>query len=32
MKDFNSNDPESGLPHIWHVATNIAFLIEMEEL
>lgn len=24
------DDPESGLPHIWHVATNIAFLIEME--
>lgn len=25
------NDPEKwGLPHIWHVATNIAFLIEME--
>ena len=24
-------DPESGLPHIAHVATNIAFLLEMEE-
>lgn len=24
------DDPESGLPHLWHVATNIAFLIEME--
>ena len=24
------NDPESGYPHLWHCATNIAFLIEME--
>lgn len=24
------NDPESGFPHIWHCACNIAFLIEME--
>ena len=23
--------PESGLPHIAHVATNIAFLLEMKE-
>ena len=23
-------DPESGLPHLWHLATNAAFLIEME--
>lgn len=25
-----ANDPESGLPHLWHIATNVAFLIEME--
>lgn len=24
-------DPESGMPHIWHCACNLAFLIEMEE-
>ena len=23
-------DQESGLPHLWHLATNAAFLIEME--
>lgn len=23
-------DPESGLPHLWHLVTNGAFLIEME--
>lgn len=24
-------DAESGLPHLWHALTNIAFLIELEE-
>lgn len=24
------NDPESGLPHLWHLVTNGSFLIEME--
>lgn len=23
-------DEESGLPHLWHLATNVAFLIDME--
>ena len=29
--DPYKRDPESGLPHIAHVATNIAFLLEMKE-
>ena len=25
------NDPESGFPHLWHLACNVAFLIELEQ-
>jgi len=25
-------DPESGLPHLWHLATNVAILIELERI
>ena len=28
--DGEKFDEESGLPHLWHAACNIAFLIEME--
>ena len=24
-------DEESGLPHLWHLACNVAFLIDMED-
>ena len=29
--DGEQYDPESMLPHMWHIACNAAFLIEMEE-
>lgn len=30
LKNPEACDPESGLPHLWHLATNAAFLIEIE--
>lgn len=30
IADPQGVDDESGLPHLWHVACNIAFLIELE--
>lgn len=30
IDDNNSVDEESGLPHLWHIACNVAFLCEME--
>lgn len=30
IDDPESVDAESGLPHLWHAACNIAFLCEME--
>lgn len=29
-KDYRAVDPESGLPHIWHIACNLAFMIAQE--
>ena len=31
VQDRSGVDDESGLPHLWHMATNIAFLCEMEK-
>ena len=31
LDDPHGVDEESGLPHLWHLACNIAFLIEMED-
>ena len=30
LKNPEACDPESGLPHLWHLACNAAFLIELE--
>ena len=31
IKDPHSVDEESGLPHLWHICTNCAFLCELED-
>lgn len=31
LEDPHGVDGESGLPHLWHLACNVAFLIEMED-
>lgn len=30
LKNPHGKDEDSGLPHLWHVACNVAFLIELD--
>ena len=30
LKDPYSKDADSGLPHLWHIACNVAFLLELD--
>lgn len=32
LDDPQGVDEESGLPHLWHLACNVAFIVEMEGL
>lgn len=31
LRDHKSVDEESGLPHLWHIACNVAFLCELDK-
>jgi hypothetical protein len=31
VNDTQGKDEESGLPHLWHLATNVAFLCELDK-
>ena len=31
LKDPYGKDEDSGLPHLWHVACNVAFLLELDK-
>lgn len=29
-EDYRAIDPESGMPHLWHIATNVSFLLSLD--
>ena len=31
LENPHGNDKDSGLPHLWHLACNVAFLLELEK-
>ena len=31
LKEPHGNDEDSGLPHLWHIACNVAFLLELDK-
>lgn len=31
LKDPHGVDEDSGLPHLWHIACNVAFLLELDK-
>lgn len=31
-RDYRAVDPESGLPHIWYIACNLAFIMELDKM
>ena len=32
LKDPHGIDEDSGLPHLWHIACNVAFLLELDKI
>ena len=31
LKNPHGTDEDSGLPHLWHIACNVAFLLELDK-
>ena len=30
-EDYKAVDPESGMPHLWHIATNASFILALDK-